>query len=280
MKYVPKEIEENVNVSSTHPLKEFFVLLGGALGLLVVVYVVLGFAVDLVVHRLPAEVEEGLGAMYSGMYGGIEETEEGKRLQELLESLTEEFPDGRGHYSVHFVNSPVVNAMALPGGNIVVYSGLVEELESENELAFVLAHELGHFENRDHLRGLGRGLVLVVISATVLGHDNEVTRFLMSSLTNVEMKFSQRQELQADSFALDLLNRKYGHAAGSADFFARLSEKKKRSRLSHYFATHPHPEDRVKALEKRMLEKGYTVKEKTPLDEALKEGSGGDSGTE
>lgn len=271
MRYEPREIEENVNVSSTHPLKELAVLLGGALGILIGVYVLLGFAVDLVVPRLPAGVEEGLGSMYSGMYAGTEETEAGKKLQELLEGLTSKLPDeGEMHYSVHLVNSPVVNAMAVPGGNIVVYSGLIKEMESENELTFVLAHELGHFSNRDHLRGLGRGLVLTVISATILGHDSEVTQFLMNSLVNVEMKFSQKQELRADRFALDLVENRYGHASGSADFFARLAGKKKEGRLAYYFASHPHPEIRVEALEKRISDEGYALKEKAPLDEVFK----------
>jgi len=271
VRYEPREIEGNVNVSPTHPLKELAVLLGGALGILIGAYVLLGIAVDLVVPRLPAGVEENLGSMYSGMYTDVEETEAGRKLQDILESLSSEFPDGGGtHYRVHLVNSPVVNAMAVPGGNIVLYSGLIEEMESENELAFVLAHELGHFSNRDHLRGLGRGLVLTVISATILGHDSEVTQFLMNSLVNVEMKFSQKQELQADRFALDLLEKRYGHASGSADFFARLAGKNKGSRLAYYFASHPHPEIRVEALENRIRDERYSLGDKTPLDEAFK----------
>ena len=46
-----------------------------------------------------------------------------------------------------------MNAVALPGGNIVVFAGLLKEIKSENELAMILGHELGHFAHRDHLRG-------------------------------------------------------------------------------------------------------------------------------
>jgi len=68
----------------------------------------------------------------------------------------------------------------------------------------VLAHELGHFANRDHLKGLGRGLILWIISAGILGQDNAITDLAGRSLIGVQMKFSQAQETKADLFALEL----------------------------------------------------------------------------
>jgi predicted Zn-dependent protease len=271
MKYTPKELQENVNVSHTSPLKELFLLLGGALGILLVIYVVLGFAVDLIVPRLPPGIEGHLGELYAQSFSSEEQTAAGEHLQELLNDLVKELPDDPvGHYYVHLIPSSQPNALALPGGHIIVLSALVEELDSENELAFILAHELGHFANRDHLRGLGRGLVMMTISAFLFGVDNELTSFLMNSLMTVEMKFSQRQETKADLFALDLLNKRYGHIAGAVDFFRKAAEKEARSRLAYYFATHPYPEDRVATLQQQIQKKGYAVGERLPLDERLK----------
>jgi len=270
VKYEPKHIDSNVNVSPTHPLKELFFLLGGVLVILILVYVALGFAVDLVVPRLPVGVEESLGHMYAGEFSGDMHGKAEEKLQSILDKLMADTGDvSETHYQVHLVNSPVVNAMAVPGGNIVIFSGLLGEMDSENELAFVLGHELGHFKNRDHLKGLGRGLVLTVISATVLGENSDVTKFLMDSLIGVEMKFSQRQELAADSYALDLMEKTYGSAAGSEAFFESIDRKRKSSRLLHYFASHPHPRARMEALEKRIAAKGYGTGEKTPLDAAF-----------
>jgi predicted Zn-dependent protease len=271
MKYTPKEIQENVNVSQTSPLKELFLLLGGALGILLVIYIVLGFAVDLIVPRLPPGIEGALGELYTQRFAGEEQTAGDEYLQKLLNDLVKELPeDPIGYYYVHLISSSQPNALALPGGHIIVLSALVEELDSENELAFILAHELGHFANRDHLRGLGRGLVMMAISAVLFGVDNELTGFLMNSLMNVEMKFSQRQETKADLFALELLNRRYGHIAGATDFFRKAAEKETRSRLAYYFATHPYPEDRVATLQQQIQKKGYAVGERRPLDERLK----------
>ncbi len=277
MKYTAKELKGNVNVSRTSPIKEFIILMGGILGILLLVYVALGFAVDLVVPRLPPGFELKLGSFYSTIYRDAEKTDAGIRLQQILDELVEKnarrysLQPGEPEYKVHLVPQSHANAMALPGGNIVVFSALLKEVDSENALAFVLAHELGHYANKDHLRGLGRRLVLLAISTALLGTDSSASSFIMNSLLNVEMKFSQRQERMADIWALDLLNRRYGHVSGATEFFENMSKKEKRGRLLYYFATHPYPEDRVEALEREIQEEGYLEKEEIPLDEVFRD---------
>lgn len=280
MKYTPKELKGNINISHTSPVKEFFILLGGILGILFIIYITLGFAVDLAASRLPFEVERKLGSLYSAFYKNTESTEDGRKLQALLDDLVRNTSEGDNLYTqnvkyyVHLVPGPIANAIALPGGNIIVFSPLMMDVKSENEIAFVLAHELGHYADRDHLRGLGRRLVLIAASAALLGGDSSVTNFLMNSMVSIEMKFSRSQETMADLWALDLLNKKYGHVAGAVDFFDTLSGKETSGRISYYFATHPYPEDRITELEKKITEKGYLLKETVPLNYPRTTGAG------
>lgn len=271
MKYTPKELEDNVNISPTSLIREFFFLIGSVLTITLIVYVALGFAVDLIVPRLSPELEQRLGSIYGSIYTGTEEAGDEKRLQQVLDSLSSVQPENKGwQYRVHLVQDKRINALALPGGNIVLYSGLLDEVESENELAFVLAHELGHFAHRDHLRGLGRRLILLAMVTSVFGQDSSISEFMSNSLLDVEMRFSQGQEKMADLWAVDLLNRKYGHAGGAVDFLDRIARKEKNGRLAYFFSTHPYPLNRVKALQKYIMIKGYQVKEKTPIDGPLK----------
>lgn len=271
MKFTPKELNGNVNVSRVSPLKEFFVLVGGILGIIFSVYIALGMAIELVVSRLPAGLEQRLGMVYSSMYETDGSTAAENELQRIVDDLSKEIPGGSKsfRYRVNIADNPQVNALALPGGNIVVFSGLLKEMGSENELAFVLAHELGHFANRDHLKGIGRGLVLMAISFALLGGDSSVTEFIMNSTVSVEMKFSQGQESDADLWALDLLNKRYGHVSGAEDFFERVASKEKMGRILYYFSTHPFPEDRINRLRARIEKKGYLLKEKKGLSGAL-----------
>lgn len=272
MKYTPKELNGNVNVSKNSPLKEFFILLGGALGLLMLTYIALGFAVDLIIPRLPSGTEQRLSALFVDKFSQKKPTPVEQQLQQLLDSLVATLPqETNTAYQVHLISSKQANALALPGGHIIVLSGLLKELNSENELALVLSHEIGHFANRDHLRRLGRGLVLSALSIFLTGLDNSVTQFLMQSLLNVELKFSRDQEIKADLYALELLHKRYGHVAGATDFFAKIAAQNVHNRLSYYFATHPYPQDRIVALQDQIQKKGYILGEKTALNHLFKQ---------
>ena len=269
MKYTPKRIEENVNVTHSSPLKELFLLLGGLLGILIAVYIVLGFAVDMIAMRFPPDLEQHLDGIFASSFTDNEHIPADDYLQELLDRLVEHSSLPSSNYQIHLVLSSEANALALPGGHIVVLSGLIDELGSENELSFILAHELGHFANRDHLKGLGRGLVLTAISAMLMGVDNGLTEFLLRSVMNVEMQFSQKQESAADLYGLDLLNRAYGHVGGATDFFEKLAQEDTHGRLSYFFATHPYPKNRVEDLQEQLRKKGYLVQEEQSFDSRI-----------
>jgi predicted Zn-dependent protease len=272
VKFIPKELKDNVNISSRSSLKEFFLLLSALLGIILLVYIGLGFAVDLIVPRLPPGVEMRLGRMYSRLYEGNKDKtsqEAETKIQRILDGLVKE-ASFQQPYRVHLVSDPKANALALPGGNIVLTSALIKEIESENELAFVLAHELGHFANRDHLRGLGRGLVFLTISTALFGADSSVSQILQNSLQNVEMGFSRGQERRADLYALRLLNKRYGHVSGAIDFFKRLKKKEIGCRLLYYFTSHPCSQDRIDALEQEIIRSGYLLGDVVPLNGIFK----------
>jgi len=265
IKFTPKEIDDNVNISKTSPIKDFFVLLGEFLGILIIIYIVLGLAVGLVVSRLPEGLENRIGTFLSAKLEQSETSEIETKIQHLLDELIITYTENEFHYKIHVVQEDEVNAFALAGGHIVIFSGLIETVKSENELAFVLAHELGHFANRDHLQGFGRKLVLLTLSTLILGNNSDITQTLVSSLGNVEMKFSQRQESAADLFAVDLVNDKYGHVEGVFDFFVNNYEENNSKGKSYFFASHPLPEKRIEIMNKYIRKNGFVFGTKTPL---------------
>jgi len=271
MEYEPKVLEDNVNVSPRSPIKEFFVLIGGILGVVLAIYIILGVIADFVVPRLPPSFEAKLDEMYFNVYPEAKQRTDAEiYLQEILDRLQEDIPSGQQRYKVHIVPNSKANALALPGRNIVVYSQLLEKADSENEIAMVLAHEMGHFVNRDHLRGLGRRVVVLSISMALLGNDNAITGMLKSLLFTAEAKFSQKQERFADEFALHLLNDKYGNVAGATDFFEKLETERKYPNIIFFFASHPSYQNRIKILENLIKERGYKIKKKIPIDEVVK----------
>lgn len=270
MKFTPRRLDTNVNVSPTHPLKEFAILAGGLLAGAVGLYLVLGLAVDLVVPRLSVEMEKKLAGAFSGRLGEMQtDSEAARALQDLVDRLQERCAPLPYDITVHFNQADAVNAAALPGGHMVVFSGLLAEMRNENELAFVLAHELGHYAHRDHLRGLGRAVVLMVASTVLLGADNSISSVIGEGLTLTELSFSRRQETQADEFALETLVCHYGHAGGATAFFNKIPAESDPGRFGHYFASHPENRRRIAHLEDIIQNQHYPIEETTPLSAAL-----------
>jgi Zn-dependent protease with chaperone function len=266
MKFVPVDLEDNVNVSKISPLKELLLLTVVSLFIVLSVFILLGFAVDYIVPRLPPRFEENLGKVFDSFYSTAGKPVPAEiKLQQLLDKLQAEIPGNKVKYRVKIEVSDQVNAMAVPGGTIIVFSQLVKQAGSENELAFVLGHELGHFAHQDHLKGLGRGLILLVFSSAIFGADSSLSDFFSKQLTRVEMKFSQQQETNADLFGLDLLEKNYGQAAGATDFFRKMLKEEKNSKFAYFFASHPPSETRINVIDRKIKEQGFLIKEKIPL---------------
>ncbi|MBI9074526.1 MAG: M48 family metallopeptidase [Desulfatibacillum sp.] len=254
IKYIPRYSETNYNISKTSPLKSYFILSFGITAFCLLVYLLLGVTVSFLAPHIPVSLEAKIGSMYESFGEGDRMEDESARLQALLDSLVPllEPEDRELDYRVVVSESPVVNALALPGGRIVVYSGLLKEIDDEQELTFVLGHELGHFHHRDHLKRLGRGLAGMTLVVTLLGADSGASDFVLQRVQNLESKFSRAQEKDADMFGVELLHKKYGNAKGAVEFMDKLAQEERFGKPAYYFASHPHPQSRKDYLKDKL----------------------------
>ena len=266
MKYAYRELPEGINNPPVNHLKEAAVLASGLLAGVVGVFFLLGLAADRLVERLSPEAERRLAGMISIPVDPSRQTRDELQAQRLLDSLVLGRPEVRGPLRVKIACSPQVNAVALPGGTVLLFSGLVARMRSENELAMVLGHEAGHFAARDHLKGLGRTLVVMALTSFLFGTQDGVPSFLKSLVGVSAFHFSRAQEEAADDFGARLVNEHYGHAAGVVDFFRTLAEEEQRSELGAWFSTHPSPESRIELLDGLAAREGWRLEDTRPLD--------------
>jgi predicted Zn-dependent protease len=264
VEFRPRLPDEGVNVSRRHPLNEALVLVAGVLTVAALL-VVLGFvAVELLVPRIPPHWEV---RVFSSLQPGPDESLDARVaqqravLQSLLDRLASRWPDPPYPFRVWILEETALNALAFPGGAIGVTSGLLLEVESENELAFVLGHELGHFRHRHHLRGLGRALVVSLVLSAITGSGVSSAELLRVAPMLAERRFAREQEREADRFGLELLYREYGHVAGGGDFFRRVAGRSPpraiERTLTSYLSTHPGSADRIQALQALAREQGW-----------------------
>jgi predicted Zn-dependent protease len=264
MRYTARELSGNVNVSSSHPLIELAWLAGGLIALVAVIYLAFWGIAELVVPRTPVDIEVWAGRHLLGRVASQENPHLTELVRGMVQPLAADSPLHRYDFTVSVIENETVNALALPGGRIVVFSGLLKQARSENELAMVLGHELGHYAHRDHLRGMGRGLGVTLALAMLFGQNSQAAGMASNLFLGMEMRYSQQQESAADAYGLDLLAARYGHAGGATDFFARLADQAD-GKLAYLLASHPHPQDRLTGLQKMIVARGYAIGPTVPL---------------
>lgn len=156
-------------------------------------------------------------------------------------------------YEFHFVvvPNPVVNAFALPGGRIIVYSGLIAETESPDELAGVLAHEMQHVLRRHSVRGLVRKLGVQALFAVVFAGHGEVGNLLSAYAPGLlGLRFDREQEAEADSGGMEMLFAAGIPGEGMVRFFEKLSKKETGTgRALNFMSDHPTSLRRLQDLE-------------------------------
>lgn len=258
MEYEPKVIPEGINTSKEHPLREFFILVLGLAAVIVAITGLLALSTDYLMQYIPLEKEHEWFSNEVVIDKNVPEpdiesslqAEVKLHLQQLVERLRQEGkPDYR--FTVDLLESEEPNAFVIPGGHIFVTSGLLQSVQSENGLAMVLAHEMGHQYYRHPLRGLGRGIVISLALMVLSGVESNalVERFVGSTALLTSLGFSREQEREADLLGVNLLKKYYGHASGSIEFFETMKAKPEaNSDLPGFLSTHPGVDERLELL--------------------------------
>jgi len=155
------------------------------------------------------------------------------------------------------LDSPVINAMALPGGYIYVTRGMLAQLNNEDQLATVIAHEIGHVAARHAARQawqqqIGQGLLLggAVLSQGLGLPAQNILNFGGMAAQLFLLRYSREDELEADKLGVE-----YAMAAGydSREVIGlfqaldRMQEKEGQS-MPSFLATHPNPGDRIQRI--------------------------------
>lgn len=213
--------------------------------------------VELAVDRIPIEWEQKLGeSTYHDFLARQEVMKEGPAVaavKEMTHRLTGQISDNPYTFEVTVVKSDVVNAFALPGGYIVVFTGLMKKAESPEEVAGVLAHELNHVLQRHGLERIIKQLGFVAVVSIVLGNPPGLGGVMKQlGVELMTLKFGRAQETEADLTGLQLLHRAKIDPSGMITFFQRLAEKDE-GRVE-WLSTHPMSIARAERLKTQLAE--------------------------
>ena len=233
------------------------VMWGTVAGSIMAVVLGLWFGADLLVEmavsRIPVEWEQKLGeAAYKDFLSHQDMMKEGsavKAVEEMTQRLAEQIPNNPYKFQVTVVKSDVVNAFALPGGYVVVFTGLMKKADSGEEVAGVLGHELNHVLQRHGMERIVKNLGVMAAVAIIVGDQQGLIGLMRQvGVELLTLKFDRAQETEADLTGLQLVYRAKIDPKGMITFFQKLSEKDE-GRIE-WLSTHPMSSaraDRLKA---------------------------------
>lgn len=208
------------------------------------VILVLWKAPDVIAPLVPMSWEQKLGDAMIGDLGG--RICDGKEGQQALDALVQRIDPKAKELRVRIVNVDMVNAAALPGGQIVIFRGLLQEAKNADELAGVLGHEIGHVRNRDVMQALLRQMGLSLLLGGVGG---DVGGALNSAIS---ASYSRAAESRADDYAINVMRTANVSPVPTAGFFDRLAEDERRlgkgAIALNYMSSHPLSDERRKVF--------------------------------
>lgn len=168
-------------------------------------------------------------------------------------------PGDRFSHRIVVINDPTVNALALPGGNVYLFKGILEASESPDELLGVVAHEIAHVERRHGVQQMARTAAVAVLSSAVIGTDVdgvEMTDKLetLSELgsTLLVLRYSRGFEREADLEGLRRLHGASLPALGLGRLLVRIEGRYRADSGLSWLSTHPKAIERLRRYEQEL----------------------------
>ncbi|RDC61261.1 Beta-barrel assembly-enhancing protease [Alteripontixanthobacter maritimus] len=195
---------------------------------------------------VPERWERNMGEAMIGDFGGrlCSTPESDAALAKLVRTMDPGSEEDGARIKLGIANFDMVNAVALPGGQVLLFDGLLQEAERQDEVTGVLAHEVGHVRERHVMTAVLRQFGLSILSAGLGGGYSE------SALGIASLDYSREAETEADEFARERLREVRVSPDGAAAFFDRVAEEYEDTNapaITGWLATHPAAKERADA---------------------------------
>lgn len=213
---------------------------------------------------IPVEEEERLGDLImdqlfeeNEVHTELEDSIVDRAILRIEGRLVQEVGMTEFEHDIRVIENDMVNAFTLPGGNILVCSGLIEFAETPEEVASVIAHEIGHVEERHVIQRLKREFGKAVIMS-VLGDPGGGAILREMGSSSLSASFDREQERQADDHALRLMEKSGIAPHHMGTLFRRMKEEKYTGeQIPEMLKSHPDLNSRIKKAFEYEAEKGF-----------------------
>jgi predicted Zn-dependent protease len=267
-KQAGQSIADRLSAMNWQTMVSIVVIVGVAVFLLA--WTVIPWMGEQAAGYVPQSYEEDLGeSIYEAMLPGMEVD---SQRTELLEQMVSR-ADFKSGYPLRFVvvNDEQKNAFALPGGRIVVYSGILEVMNDHAELMGLLSHEVSHVNHRHSLRAIFRQLSTYLFVSLIFNDLSAVSSIVVDQAQQLQsLSYSRELEKEADLEGLELMIHNRFDPMGMPDLFKNMLEKEDEftGSILEFLSTHPVSTERIDYLKKEIKRSNYQVADHAELDEA------------
>jgi beta-barrel assembly-enhancing protease len=190
---------------------------------------------------------------FGGLSGDPKATQLVKRVGQKLVQGTNA---GKSPYQFDFhllADAQTINAFALPGGQIFITEALLSRLETEDQLAGVLGHEIGHVINRHSAEQIAKQeLTSGLVGATQIAINPSSSQIAGFISNMVNMKYGREDELESDKYGVHYLHEVGYDPSGMIRVMEILKEAGGGNRQSEFMSTHPYPENRIAKIKEEI----------------------------
>jgi Zn-dependent protease with chaperone function len=222
------------------------------------------WAAEKAVVIIPEEYDSHLGATFfeQNMIFSDVDAEKTKALNLFAKEL---YLKNTKKLKFTVVDSPIVNAFALPDGNIVVFSGILNTMKNYDELVGLMGHEVAHVNHRHSMKMVCRNLSGYIFVSAILGDANGIMATIGDNVNNLQsLSYSRNFEHEADVEGFEIVALNKINPKGMSNLFKRLQNEEVVT-IPEFLSSHPVTTERIKDINELIKTKPFQFEDNLKL---------------
>lgn len=229
----------------------------------------LPWCVNRIVDRLPPSFDKELGDIAQRSINETTDPAGSRLLADFAQEMNWGTPDT---LTFTIVKSDVENAYALPGGRIVVYTGLLEKLHTPEQLAALLSHEAAHVTGRHSVRKLCHDMSTAMLVHIAFGSASGATNTLYANASSLySLTYSRQFEQEADIMGMETLRRNHINQQGMLQLMQELQKLDQKLNVPEFIRTHPLTDNRINYVREDIAKHPATFNRNKRMEEIFRQ---------
>jgi predicted Zn-dependent protease len=192
-------------------------------------------------------VGESIAHHFNEKYKMVEGIEENARVEAILEKLVAVCDRQDIVYFIKIIDEEDINATALPGGYIYLFKGVLDHAENDDQVAGVIAHEIGHITAKHGLKRMQASYGALLLQLAAIESRSSIGPGVNLALTSLFFEYSQQDEFEADKLGVKYMEKAGYDPKQMMGFLETLKKEDEKNPLRRfsYFRSHPHIPERI-----------------------------------